>query len=79
MNDILSVILIIVFGLIVSFLVFSLTFSVLYSFSDSDFFEHFFELSAKICLVGALILLAVEMLLFAGIGVASFVTFLEGA
>lgn len=64
MFDIMAVILIIVFGLIVSFLVFSLIFSVLYSFSDSDFFAHFFELSAKICLVGALILLAVGIPLF---------------
>lgn len=78
MIDILIVILVIVLGLMAIFLVFEMIFCVLYSFSDSYLFEHFFKLSATICLKAALILFAVALLLLVGIGVASLVTFSEG-
>ena len=75
MVDILAAILIIVFGLIVIFLAFSIISAVIYALSDF----YLFELSTKICLATAVILFAVALLLLVGVGVASFVTFSEGA
>ena len=75
MIDILAVILIIVFGLIVIFLAFSIIFAVIYALSDSYLFERL----AGICLATTVILFAVALLLLVGFGVASIVTFSEGA
>lgn len=75
MIDILAVILIIVSGLIVIFLAFSIIFAVIYALSDSYLFEQL----TKICLATMVILFAVALLLLVGVGVASFVTFSEGA
>ena len=75
MIDILATILIIVFGLIVIFLAFSIISAVIYALSDF----YLFELSTNICLATAVILFAVALLLLVGVGVASFVTFSEGA
>ena len=75
MIDILAVILIIVFGLIVIFLAFSIIFAVIWALADSYLFEQL----TKICLAATMILFAVALLLLTGIGVASVVTFSEGA
>lgn len=75
MIDILAVILIIVFGLIVIFLAFSIIFAVIWALTDSYLFEQL----VTICLAATVILFAVALLLLVGIGVASFVTFSEGA
>lgn len=75
MIDILAVILIIVFGLIVIFLAFSIIFAAIWFLADSYLFERL----TRICLATTVIFLAVAMLLFVGVGVASSVTFSEGA
>lgn len=75
MIDILAAILIIAFGLIVFFLAFSIISAVIYALADSYLFERLTE----ICLATTVILFAVALLLLVGVGVASFVTFSEGA
>lgn len=75
MVDILAAILIIVFGLIVIFLAFSIIFAVIWALADSYLFEQL----VTICLATTVILFAVALLLLVGVGVASFVTFSEGA
>ena len=75
MIDVLAAILIIVFGLIVIFLAFSIISAVIYALSDSYLFEQL----TKICLATTVILFAVALLLLVGVGVASIVTFSEGA
>ena len=75
MIDVLAAILIIVFGLIVIFLAFSIISAVIYALSDSYLFEQL----TKICLAATVILFAVALLLLVGVGVASVVTFSEGA
>lgn len=75
MIDILAFILIIVFGLIVIFLAFSIISAVICFLADSYLFERLTE----ICLATTVILFAVALLLLVGVGVASIVTFSEGA
>ena len=75
MIDVLAANLIIVFGLIVIFLAFSIISAVIYALSDSYLFEQL----TKICLATTVILFAVALLLLVGVGVASIVTFSEGA
>lgn len=75
MIDILAAILIIVFGLIVIFLAFSIISTVIWALADSYLFERL----VGICLATTVILFAVALLLLVGEGVASFVTFSEGA
>ena len=75
MIDILAVILVIVFGLIVIFLAFTIIFAVIWVLADSYLFERLTE----ICLATTVILFAVALLLLVVVGVASFVTFSEGA
>ena len=75
MIDVLAAILIIVFGLIVIFLAFSIISAVIWALADSYLFEQL----AKICLAATVILFAVALLLLVGVGVASIVTFSEGA